>query len=160
MDTRELRNCFGRFATGVTVVTWADDDGEKRGITVNSFTSVSLDPALVLVSIDKKAKSYEALKNKNFIVNILSAGQEAVAWQFAGREQVGLSIGWEETEVGPKIKDSLASIECEPWAEYEGGDHALFIGEVKNFSYEEGDGLVFFEGKFRQTEAVENYVTE
>ncbi|WP_270179980.1 flavin reductase family protein [Alkalihalobacillus sp. CinArs1] len=160
MDVRELRNCFGRFATGVTVVTWTGDDGEKRGITVNSFTSVSLDPALILVSIDKKAKSFEALKNKNFVVNILSAGQEAVAWQFAGRDQVGLSIDWEETDIGPKIKGSLASIECEPWTEYDGGDHVLFIGEVKNYSYEDGDGLVFFQGKFRQTEAVANYVTE
>ncbi|WP_051353299.1 flavin reductase family protein [Thalassobacillus devorans] len=160
MDVRDLRNCLGSFATGVTVVTWYEDDVVKKGITVNSFTSVSLDPPLILVSIDKNAKSYESLKNKSFIVNILSSGQEAIAWQFAGREQQGLNIEWEESEYGPKIKGALATIECTPWKEYEGGDHVLFLGEVKNYTYQEDDGLVFFKGKFRQTKAIENYVTD
>ncbi|MYL32116.1 flavin reductase [Pontibacillus yanchengensis] len=160
MNVRELRNCFGCFATGVTVVTWSEDDEVKKGITVNSFTSVSLDPPLVLVSIDKNARAYESLKDNNFIVNILSAGQEAVAWQFAGREQQGLTIEWEESELGPKIRDSLATIECKPWKEYDGGDHVLFIGEVQDYTYQEDDGLVFLKGKFRQTKAIENYVTD
>lgn len=93
MDTRELRNCFGCFATGVTVITWMNDDGQRRGITVNSFTSVSLDPPLVLISIDKKTKAFEELKNKSFVINILSADQAAYALQFAGRPQSGSGGG-------------------------------------------------------------------
>ncbi|MGM7702882.1 flavin reductase family protein [Pseudalkalibacillus sp. Hm43] len=158
MDVRELRNCFGRFATGVTVVTWAGEDKVKQGITVNSFTSVSLDPPLVLVSIDKKAKACDRLKEQSFIVNILASGQEAIAWQFAGKEQQGLEIEWEESILGPKIKDCLATIECSPWEAYEGGDHILYVGKVQDFSYTDGDGLVFYQGRFSQTKEIENYM--
>lgn len=148
MDVRELRNCFGHFATGVTVVTWKTDDSQFHGITVNSFTSVSLEPALVLVSIDKRAKACQALKNRSFVVNILSSQQEAVAWQFAGRPQENLTIEWEETEIGPKIAGALATIECTPWNTYEGGDHVLYIGEIQDFAYEDRDALMFYKGKF------------
>ncbi len=148
MDVRELRNCFGHFATGVTVVTWKTDDSQFHGITVNSFTSVSLEPALVLVSIDKRAKACQALKNRSFVVNILSSQQEAVAWQFAGRPQENLTIEWEETEIGPKIAGALATIECTPWNTYEGGDHVLYIGEIHDFAYEDRDALMFYKGKF------------
>ncbi|WP_261131879.1 flavin reductase family protein [Bacillus sp. Marseille-Q3570] len=158
MDTRELRNCFGRFATGVTVVTWAGEDKVKHGITVNSFTSVSLDPPLVLVSIDKKAKACAGLKNQSFVVNILASGQEAIAWQFAGKEQQGLEIEWEETFLGPKIKDTLATFECSPWKEYDGGDHILYLGKIQDFSYTDGDALVFYQGKFSQTKEIDNYL--
>lgn len=83
MDGKFLRQAFGKFPTGVTVVTWFDEDG-INGITVNSFTSVSLEPPLALVSIDKKANSYKQLQNKPFTINILADDQEAIAWQFAG----------------------------------------------------------------------------
>lgn len=151
MDTRELRNCFGKFATGVTVVSWKDDDGNRSGITVNSFTSVSLDPALVLVSIDKRAKALQGLKNRAFIVNILSSTQENIAWQFAGRPQENLMINWEDTLIGPKIADTVATIECLPWKEYDCGDHVLFVGEVKEFSYQNESALIFFSGSFLNT---------
>ncbi|MCP3740227.1 flavin reductase family protein [Rossellomorea sp. BNER] len=158
MDIRDLRNCLGKFATGVTVVTWNSENQQKQGITVNSFTSVSLDPPLVLVSIDKKAKANERMQGKPFVINILSSGQEAIAWQFAGKEQLGLQIDWEESNYGPKIQGSLATIECKPWEEYDGGDHVLYVGEVKNYHYEEGNALVFFQGKFLETNSIDNYV--
>jgi flavin reductase (DIM6/NTAB) family NADH-FMN oxidoreductase RutF len=151
MDQRELRNCFGKFATGVTVVTWKTDQGDRSGITVNSYTSVSLDPPLVLVSIDRKAKACQALKKRPFVINILSDQQESIAWQFAGRPQQDLNIEWEDGEIGPKIKGALAHIECLPWTEYDGGDHVLYLGEVKDFYYRESEGLVFFQGKFLTT---------
>jgi flavin reductase (DIM6/NTAB) family NADH-FMN oxidoreductase RutF len=151
MDQRELRNCFGKFATGVTVVTWHTDEGERRGITVNSFTSVSLDPPLVLVSIDRKAKACQTLKNRSFVINILSEQQEDIAWQFDGRPQQDLNLQWEDNEIGPKIKGALAHIECLPWAEYDGGDHVLYLGEVKDFYYQDGEGLIFYQGKFLTT---------
>ena len=85
-------------------------------------------------------------------------GVLAKAWQFAGKEQQGLQIEWEDTECGPLIKGSLATIECSPWKEYEGGDHVLFVGEVQNYHYEEGNSLVFFQGKFLETNSIDIYV--
>ena len=158
MDIRDLRNCFGKFATGVTVVSWKDENNQNHGITVNSFTSVSLDPPLVLVSIDKKARAKERMKGKPFVINILAAGQEAIAWQFAGKEQQGLQIEWTDSDCGPMIKGSLATLNCKPWKEYDGGDHVLFIGEVEDYHYEEGNSLVFFQGKFLETNSIDNYV--
>ena len=159
MDLRELRNCFGQFATGVTVITWNDDNGEKSGITVNSFTSVSLDPALVLVSIDKTAKACIELRDRPFIINILSDHQEEYAWQFAGRPDDNLIVEWEEDSIiGPRLKNTLATIECTPWKEYDGGDHVLFIGEVVDFSYKEEEALLFFRGKCLKMQSTETVV--
>ncbi|PUB11683.1 flavin reductase family protein [Paenisporosarcina sp. OV554] len=152
MDLRELRNCFGQFATGVTVITWKDDQGERHGITVNSFTSVSLDPALVLVSIAKNAKACSGLKNRSFVINVLSESQESYAWQFAGRPDENLVVEWEESNGLPHLKNALATFECIPWAEYEGGDHILYVGKVEDFSYSDEEGLLFFRGKFIKKE--------
>ncbi len=153
MDLRELRNCFGQFATGVTVVTWKDDQNQNHGITVNSFTSVSLDPALVLISIAKSAKACAALKKRSFVINVLSKSQEAYAWQFAGRPDANLVIDWEEGSSSiPRLKNALATFECTSWAEYEGGDHILYVGKVEDFSHNEEEALLFFRGKFLKTE--------
>lgn len=150
MDTRELRNCLGHFATGVTVVTW-NDNGNKRGITVNSFTSVSLDPPLVLVSIDKKAKAYKKLQNKSFVINVLAADQQSIAYQFAGKPQ-DQEVEWEaDSDYGPILANTVATIECLPWKQYDGGDHVLFLGKVKNFSYRNNESLLFYKGKFLRT---------
>ncbi|WP_404455013.1 flavin reductase family protein [Virgibacillus necropolis] len=153
MDVKELRNCMGSFATGVTVITWNDDNGHRKGITVNSFTSVSLDPALALISVDKNASACKVLENRSFVINVLSAAQETYAWQFAGKPQEDLVVEWEnDSEIGPILKNTIATIECMPWAEYEGGDHMLFVGEIMNFSYRNNDGLLFFKGKCLKTE--------
>lgn len=147
MDTRELRNCFGRFATGVTVVTY-ESEGQYRGITVNSFTSVSLDPPLLLVSIDRKANSSEKLKDKAFAVNILSDKQVDIAWHFAGRPIDDLVIHWEKGNMAPRIKEgTLGWFECKPWRWYDGGDHVLYLGEIVEFEYYEENPLIFFTGK-------------
>ncbi|MEA3574750.1 MULTISPECIES: flavin reductase family protein [Peribacillus] len=106
MDGRELRNRFGKFPTGVTIVSWFDGKVQK-GITVNSFTSVSLDPPLALVSIHKEAKASTSLKDKAFTINILSDEQESIAWQFAGSKQKILEIDWNNKEVSPKIHEVL-----------------------------------------------------
>ena len=90
MDVREFRNCMGRFATGVTVVTCKTEDG-YHGFTVNSFTSVSLDPPLVLVSVDRKTKAMEHLKNNAFTINILNDKQDHVLF-------VGEVLNFEYTE--------------------------------------------------------------
>ncbi|MDI3327513.1 MAG: flavin reductase family protein [Alicyclobacillaceae bacterium] len=147
MDSRELRYCFGRFATGVTVVTYAAA-GERYGITVNSFTSVSLDPPLLLVSIDRRAKACSKLEGTPFAVNILAADQQELALHFAGRPQEGLVVEWEEGEVAPRLGGVLAWIECRPWRAYDGGDHVLYLGEIEDFHYREGQPLIFYTGKF------------
>ncbi|MDF2680835.1 MAG: flavin reductase domain protein FMN-binding protein [Brevibacillus sp.] len=149
MDPRELRNTFGRFATGVTVVTFQEGE-EAGGLTVNSFTSVSIDPPLILVSIDRRARSHDVLLQKPFVVNILAADQEAIAWQFAGRPQQDLEITWEQTNAGPRLAGTLAHLECEPWQAYDGGDHTLIVGKVTKFSYEQGEALGFYCGKFHK----------
>lgn len=147
MDVREFRNCMGRFATGVTVVTCKTENG-YHGLTANSFTSVSLDPPIVLVSVDRKTKAFEHMKNNAFTVNILNASQEDVAMHFAGRPKEVPPFNWVEGEHAPRLEESLASIECKAWEEYDGGDHVLFVGEVEKFTYQDGDALTYYAGKF------------
>lgn len=147
MDSREYRNCMGRFATGVTVVT-CKTDNQHHGITANSFTSVSLDPPLVLVSVDRKAKAAQHLHAKPFTVNILAGHQEDVAMHFAGRPKEQEPFSWTEGEHSVRLEESLAFIECTPWAEYDGGDHIIFVGKVENFEYQDKDALIYYSGKF------------
>ncbi|MER1959228.1 MAG: flavin reductase family protein [Solibacillus sp.] len=151
MDGNLLRKAFGKFPTGVTVVTWFDGDG-INGITVNSFTSVSLEPPLALVSIDKKANSYEQLQNKPFTINVLADDQEAIAWQFAGRPQEGLNILWNEEGDSPSIDGASGYFKCKQWQQYDAGDHVLFVGEITAFDHQSGNSLTFFEGKMGSTE--------
>lgn len=131
----------------MTVVTLRGPS-EPRGLTVNAFTSVSLDPPLVLVSINKAAKSHDLLRDSPFAVNVLAADQEALALHFAGRPQPGLEIEWVEGSFVPRLAGALAYLECRPWAAYEGGDHTLFVGEVADFGYFDGDGLGYFRSRF------------
>lgn len=147
MDLRDFRNCLGSFATGVTVVTCNTEKG-KHGLTANSFTSVSLDPPLILVSVDRKTKACEYLKDNTFAVNILHASQEDLAMHFAGRPKEGLQLKWKEGEVAPYLADALAIIECVPWRAYDGGDHVLYLGEVKRYQYDLGEALGFYTGRF------------
>ncbi|MEU0883745.1 flavin reductase family protein [Lentzea sp. NPDC005914] len=145
--TRELRDCLGHFATGVTVVT-CEIDGVKHGATVNSFTAVSLEPPLVLVSLDRRSKACHHLDNRPFVVNVLKADQGDIAMHFAGRP-AARPIPWD----GTRIRDSLAHIVCAPWRSYDGGDHVLYLGEVEEIEVHQGDPLVFYRGAFREAGA-------
>nr|QEO74742.1 flavin reductase domain protein FMN-binding [uncultured bacterium] len=145
--TRELRDCLGHFATGVTVVT-CEINGEKHGATVNSFTAVSLDPPLVLVSLDRRSKACQRLDNRPFVVNVLKEDQSDVALHFAGTPAAGL-VPWN----GTKLRDALAHIVCEPWRSYDGGDHVLYLGEIKEIEVHRGEPLVFYRGAFREVGA-------
>lgn len=147
-DPRHLRNCFGQFATGVTVVTY-EADGIPRGATVNSFTSVSLDPPLVLVSIAKSARTCTALERKAFAVNVLARDQCDLAMQFAGKPRDGVEIGWLDGDLAPRLNGALAWFECRPWCQYDGGDHVLFVGEVTHYDARPAEPLVFHAGGFR-----------
>ena len=142
---RSLRSCLGRFATGVAVVTFKADDG-PRGFTVNSFTSVSMSPPLVLVSVARAARSHDALRGRAFCVNVLGAEQEALARLFAGGQHG--TATWHEGVVAPRLAGVLAHLECRPWRDYDGGDHTLFLGEVASFDYRDGDALGYHSSRF------------
>lgn len=140
-----FRGGLGRFATGVAVVTYDTPDG-FHGITVNSFTSVSIEPALILVSIGSFAESHSGLIDRPFSVNILGAEQSKLALHFAGKPQE--EPLWVEGRFAPRLAGVLAFFECTPWAQYDGGDHTLFLGEVQRYEYRFGDALGFVNGGF------------
>jgi flavin reductase (DIM6/NTAB) family NADH-FMN oxidoreductase RutF len=140
-----LRSCLGRFATGVAVVSLDGDDG-PQGLTINSFTSVSLDPPLVLVSIAQTARSHDQLNGRPFVVNVLGAEQEVIARCFAGGAR--LEIAWEHGELAPRTAGVLAFLECRPWGAYPAGDHTLYLGDVVKFDYRSGDALGYLAGRY------------
>jgi flavin reductase (DIM6/NTAB) family NADH-FMN oxidoreductase RutF len=154
LDQRALRNCLGQFASGVTVVTTGDGH-TVHGATVSSFTSVSLDPPLVMVSLDRRSRSCERLARARFGVNVLAAGQHDLALLFAGRgaQQGGsyqdpaqAGITWEGDPAAPRLAGAVAHFDCAPWAAYDGGDHMLYVGEVRSFDAPGGAPLVFHSG--------------
>jgi flavin reductase (DIM6/NTAB) family NADH-FMN oxidoreductase RutF len=148
-DPRQLRSCLGHFATGVTVIT-CEANGEPHGATVNAFTAVSLDPALVLVALDKRSKASRYLEGKPFTVNVLTKPQDDIALHFAGKPmEEPLEWEWSENGLGPRLPGSLAYLTCKPWRSHDGGDHVLFLGEVEEFEFNGGEPLVFYLGKFR-----------
>lgn len=147
-DPRELRNCLGHFASGVTVIT-CEADGQPHGATVNAFTAVSLDPPLVMVSLDRRTKACQHLQNRPFVVNVLAEGQEDIALHFAGKPRTE-PIEWTRSEQGvPRLPGSLAHVACTPWNAHDGGDHVLYLGEVEEFAFDGGRPLVFYLGAFR-----------
>jgi len=149
IDARQFRDCLGHFATGVTVVTAAAGTG-PHGMTVNSFTSVSVDPPLVLVSLARTTKGCNYLDNRPFVINVLRSDQLSLALHFAGRPQDGVPVEWENADTDfPRLRDCLAWIECNAWRSYDGGDHTLFLGEVVDFEFRGGtEPLLFYQGKF------------
>ncbi|MER6910163.1 flavin reductase family protein [Streptomyces sp. NPDC000594] len=156
-DPRQLRHTFGAFATGVTVVTVGGP--APRGMTANSFTAVSLDPALVLVCVGRDALMHRLLESADhFGVSILAAAQEPVARHFADRSRpLGAgqfdTVDWRPGPAtgSPLIEASLARLECALWRRYEGGDHTVFLGRVVAMGRGPADeGLLFAGGRFRR----------
>ena len=153
-DPRTLRGALGCFATGVTVVTCLNADGDPAGLTVNSFTSVSLDPPLLLVCLAKNAASATALTEaSHFAVNVLQTGQQPASIRFSTRDEDRFgATPWSCGEAGaPILKDSLGVFECERFAVHDGGDHHILIGEVVKASFDGGlDPLLYFRGSYRR----------
>ena len=153
-DPRTLRDALGCFATGVTVVTCLDDDQKPAGLTVNSFTSVSLDPPLLLVCLHKQAASAQALiAAGHFAVNVLQTGQQPASITFSTRVENRFGeTPWSCGEAGaPILEDSLCVFECERFAVYDGGDHHLLVGRVVKASFDAAlDPLLFFRGSYRR----------
>lgn len=153
-DPRTLRDALGCFATGVTVVTCLDQRGEPVGLTANSFTSVSLDPPLLLVCVAKLAASAEPLVGAQFFaVNVLQTEQQPASITFSTRvdDRFGRTA-WAGGEHGaPVLRESLSVFECARHAVHDGGDHWILVGEVKRASFEPRlDPLLYFRGSYRR----------
>lgn len=156
-DSRNFRLCLARFSTGVTVVTCADDAGHPYGVTANSFSSVSLEPPLVLWNIAKVTKSLQSYLNaEHFVINILSADQQSVSSHFSKSEHhIFDGIDYSTNAQGaPVLPGTIATLECCTDAIHDCGDHYIIVGEVMDYRYDDGEPLVFFGGKYRGLEAI------
>jgi flavin reductase (DIM6/NTAB) family NADH-FMN oxidoreductase RutF len=151
----EFRAVLGRFPSGVTVVTTKGADGSDDGMTVSAFCSVSLEPPLVLICIEKSASVYEALTTApGFVVNVLSERQEQIARRFSivdiDRFQ---GVGFTRSSDGyPILDDVLAVIECRRVALHHAGDHTIIVGEVEATRAESGTPLLYYRGGYAQLE--------
>lgn len=153
-DSREFRNVLGHFATGITVVTGVMGDGKATGVTVNSFSSLSLDPPLVLICLDKNTKSLDAYTERCcFVVHVLADDQIDLSNRFAavGEEKM---VGIDHDEWGndccPVLKDCLAVIKCHREMVYDGGDHVIIVGRVSEFDADpDKKPLLYYKGQYQ-----------
>lgn len=155
VDQSSFRAVLGRFASGVTIVTALDKRGRDIGMTVSAFASVSLDPPLVLICIDHTASVYGPLsKVTQFVANILSEGQEALARRFAERNPNRFEgVGYERGQNGAAVLDDvLGYVECKVTARHEAGDHDIIIASVEAAVAEEGKPLLYYRGGYAQLE--------
>lgn len=152
-DATALRHAFGRFATGVTVVTTVDAQGEPVGLTVNSFSSLSLDPPLLLWSLRRASPSLQAFcAAPRFAVNVLAESHLEVSRTFAARVSHKFDGGpWERDVDGlPLLKGAAARFVCATQSHQDAGDHVLFIGRVLQISETHEPPLLFQGGRYRR----------
>ncbi len=152
LDTRSFRNALGHFATGVTVVTTRAENGDYIGVTANSFNSVSMEPPLVLWSLDKTSQSLKTFETAgHFVVNVLAADQVSLSKRFATRGAKDKFQGVSCTEgIGgaPVLAGCAAYFQCKKSFTYEGGDHLILVGEVVRFEASGRSSLVFHKGSY------------
>ncbi len=151
INSIELRNALGQFATGITVVTTLTDSKEPVGMTANSFNSVSLNPPLVLWSIGKKSANYkEFVEAGYFAIHILAASQHAISNQFAQKDSdrfINLKCSSGINDI-PILPDFAACFQCSIEHHYEGGDHTILVGRIIDFENRGQDPLLFHRGKY------------
>jgi flavin reductase (DIM6/NTAB) family NADH-FMN oxidoreductase RutF len=155
-DARDLRRAFGRFASGVTVITTMLADGRKIGFTANSFASVSLDPPLVSWNYRRASPHLQGvLQARNFLVHVLAADQEDLSNRMARPADdkfAGLPV---QSGIGgvPRLPGGLAAFECELWKTVDAGDHVIFIARVLRYEHGDGEPLVFLNGTYTRAQA-------
>ena len=151
----EFRSILGRFPSGVTVVTTRGEDGSDQGMTVSAFCSVSLEPPLILICIEKTASAYAALTSaRTFVVNILSSDQEQIARRFSivdidRFEGVGYTRSRNEIAI---LDDVLGVLECARETLHDAGDHIIIVGRVDSTQVNEGAPLLYYRGGYAQLE--------
>ena len=151
-DSKDFRRCLGKFATGVTVVTCCDSEGRPCGITANSFSSVSLDPPLLLWNIAKVSNSLQAyLDAEHFVINVLTSDQQTLSSHFARSDHTLFdNVDFDLSDDGaPLLPDTLATFECRTHQIHDCGDHYIIVGEVTRYRADDGDPLLFFSGSYR-----------
>jgi len=153
IEPQELRRVMGHFATGVTVITTKDAQGVPTGLTANAFLSLSLNPPLILISVDKGATCYSCFEPENgFTVNFLSEDQEEISRRFAtkGADKFA-DLKWRVGRNGAAILEgAIGYVECKVVQCHDGGDHTIVIGEILNASANGGRPLLFFQGKYQR----------
>ena len=160
LNSRAFRDALGHFATGVAVVTARAADGEALGLTINSFASVSLDPPLVLWSLDKSSDRFRALMQiKHYTVNILGGQQQTLAHRLSRKGESGLE--GEALRKGPHgtpiLECAIAHFECHIEARHDAGDHVIFVGRVLDFGHTgHGHPLVYYRGYYRELSELES----
>jgi flavin reductase (DIM6/NTAB) family NADH-FMN oxidoreductase RutF len=158
-EERQFRQALGAFPTGVAVVTGITAAGERLGMTVSSFNSVSITPPLVLFSVARRAHSFAAwTQMSHYAINVLSQEQETISNRFArplGEKWEGLLVV--DGAIGvPLLPNALAAFECAAYAQYDGGDHAIFVGRVEALHttmHRQEQPLIFFGGRYRRLDA-------
>jgi flavin reductase (DIM6/NTAB) family NADH-FMN oxidoreductase RutF len=156
---RRFRSALSMFATGVAVITAPRREGPPIGMTVASFNSVSLDPPLILFSVDRRSLSLLDLSAAaSYAVNVLEESQQDMSNRFAKAN--GDKWGWRDAASGPHgepvlLPDTLATFECEPYAQHDGGDHVIFVGRVvRHQARSQGRPLIFFGGRYHTLNGV------
>lgn len=149
VEPKLLKRAFGKFPTGVTVVTCRTPDGERHGATINAFTAVSMDPPLAQVTLIRGNKISQYLRDEPFAINILGAGQQKTALAFAGITAAE-ELTWQDDGEAPALVGNAATLQCRPWAVYDGGDHEIVLGEVTGLDVSDVEPLSFVAGKFRE----------
>lgn len=154
-DADQFRKAWGKFATGVSVVTSIEDDGSVHGMAANGIASVSLDPMLVLVCVDHRRNTYKLIHDSGrFAINILNSSQDRIAEYYARppeRREGDTDAVITVTESGAAyIQDCLTFMDCSVFQEITQGDHTIFIGEVHDLRIHDGKPLIFYESKFNE----------
>jgi flavin reductase (DIM6/NTAB) family NADH-FMN oxidoreductase RutF len=151
LDATTFRAVLGRLASGVSIVTTVSADGKDHGMTVSALSSLSLDPPLILLCVDKTATMHpHLLVARHFAVSMLTLDQQELSRRFAASRDDrfdGVAI----TRDGggcALIEDALAHLECEVWAQYAGGDHTIFVGRVVRAAARDVDPLVYYRGNY------------
>jgi flavin reductase (DIM6/NTAB) family NADH-FMN oxidoreductase RutF len=152
-DSRQQRRIMGRFATGVTVITTRDAEGTYGGMTANAVASLSLEPPLVLVAVDRRAQTHQYLtQTRCFVMNMLTAEQEHLSRRFAMPGPKDFSDIPVTTAVtgAPVMTEALAWVDCRVTDVLPGGDHDIFVGEILAGDARDGQPLLYFTGKYRR----------
>jgi flavin reductase (DIM6/NTAB) family NADH-FMN oxidoreductase RutF len=148
IDTKQFRNALGRFASGVTVLT-AMDEGQPHGMTANAFVSVSLDPPLILVSLDNRSNMHRILpKVRKFGISVLSEHQVQFSNHFGGKPMESLHVPFVHRNGIPLIEDAVSYFVAEVFDIHPAGDHTLYICQVEHFEARDGQPLLFFGGRY------------
>jgi|SRR5699024_679450 len=159
MDDRDFRNAMGKFATGVNVIA-TESEGKIYGMTANAFMSVSLDPKLIVISIQNDANIKGKIeKSGQFSVSILSCEQQEESMIFAGQKTADEEFQFHYLNGVPVVDDSLVQLVCNVYNTYVEGDHKLFIGHVQGLQIKDGDPLIFNCGKYRKLKEFEENTT-